>query len=295
MSQTRRDFLKYTAVAGTGIILLPTASSRGERKKASFLSKIGACTAIKNNSILADAGYSYIEESVQNFLVPLNDEATFNGKLAGFRSSRLPVTACNSFIPGKLKSTGPDAQHDEIIKYAETAFQRARITGVGIIVFGSSGSRNIPDGFPVNEGRDQFISLCKKIAPVAGKYGVTVVLEPLNKAESNIINSVAEGAEIVKAVDNRNFRLLADIFHMMRENEGPGSIIKNGDLIRHIHIAENNGRAAPGVSKEDFTPYFRALKDIGYKGLISIECSWLDIALQAGPALAELKRQIDLV
>lgn len=85
--------------------------------------------------------------------------------------------------------------------------------------------KNIPDGFPVNEGRDQFISLCKKTFPVAGKYSVTIVLEPLSKAESNIINSVAEGAETVKEVNSRNFRLLADIFHMMREKtDRPGLI-----------------------------------------------------------------------
>jgi len=295
MLRTRRDFLKYTAIAGTGFILLPASSCRDNRKNGSFLGKIGVCTDYNDNRILEDAGYSYIEESVQNFLVPLDAEAIFNGKLAKFKSSHLLIPACNSFIPGKLKSVGPAAQHDEIIKYAETAFRRAQITGIGIIVFGSSGSRNIPDGFPVQEGLDQFISLCSKIAPLAQKYQVTIALEPLNKGESNIINSVAEGAEIVNTVNHKNFRLLVDIFHMLRENESPENIIRNGDLIRHVHIAENAGREAPGVSKEDFTPYFRALKEIDYKGLLSIECNWKDISLQAGPALAELRRQLDLV
>jgi sugar phosphate isomerase/epimerase len=295
MLSTRRDFLKYTAIAGTGFIFLPFSSCRSIREKASFLGKIGVCTSYENNRILEEAGYAYIEESVQNFLIPLDDESTFNGKLEKFKSSHLLISACNSFIPGKLKSTGPDAQHEEILKYAETAFRRAQVTGIGIIVFGSSGSRNIPEGFPVQEGLDQFISLCSKIAPIAQKYQVTIALEPLNKSESNIINSVAEGAEIVRTVNHKNFRLLADIFHMQRQNEGPDSIIRNGDLIRHIHIAENAGREAPGVSKEDFTPFFRALKEIDYKGLMSIECSWKDISLQAGPALSELRRQIALV
>ena len=295
MLRTRRDFLKYTVIAGTSFILLPAYSCMRNKKNASFLGKIGVCTAYDNNRILEEAGYSYIEESVQNFLVPLDEEAAFTEKLEKFKSSHLLIPACNSFIPGKLKSTGPDAQHEEIMRYAETAFHRAQITGVGIIVFGSSGSRNIPEGFPVKEGMDQFIGLCTRMAPLAQKYQVTIALEPLNKSESNIINSVAEGAEIVQTVNHLNFRLLADIFHMLRENESPENIIKYGDLIRHVHIAENAGREAPGVSKEDFTPYFRALKEIDYKGLMSIECSWKDISLQAGPALAELRRQIALV
>jgi len=60
MLRTRRDFLKYTAIAGTGFILLPAASCMGNRKKASFLQKIGVCTGYVNNRILEEAGYSRI-------------------------------------------------------------------------------------------------------------------------------------------------------------------------------------------------------------------------------------------
>jgi sugar phosphate isomerase/epimerase len=225
------------------------------QRKSLLPRKDRVCTAYDNNRIFEEAGYSYIEESVQNFLVPLDEEAIFNDKLAKIKSSHLLIPACNSFIPGKLKSTGPDAQHDEIIRYAETAFRRAQITGIGIIVFGSSGSRNIPEGFPVKEGMDQFISLFTRIAPLAKKYQVTIALEPLNKSESNIINSVSEGAEIVQTVNHLNFRLLADIFHMRRENESPESIIKNGDLIRHVLIAENAGRAARVSAKRISFPF----------------------------------------
>lgn len=295
MSQSRRNFIRYTGLAGTGILIAPLISCRNNVRKSPFLSDIGVCTNYSNYSIIEEAGYSYIEESVQNFLVPLDDEAVFEARMELMRSSNLLIPACNSFIPGKLKCVGPDAVHEDIIKYADTAFRRAQRAGTGIIVFGSSGSRNIPDGFPRQEAMDQFIAICKKIAPVAGKYDVTIVLEPLNKSESNIVNSVAEGAEIVRTVNHKNLMLLADIFHMLRENEGPESIVKNRDLLRHTHIAENTGRSAPGVNGEDFTPYIRALKEIEYKGLLSIECSWKEMEKEASPALIELRRQIDLV
>jgi sugar phosphate isomerase/epimerase len=292
MTTSRRNFLKSSAVFGTGILICPLNPLTNPGEGGKLLKKVGVCTDFKNYQVIEEAGYSYIEESVQGFLVPLEADSVFNEKLELMKKSKLPIPAMNNFIPGKLKSVGPDAVHEEIMKYAETAFRRAKTVGVKHIVFGSGGSRRIPDGYPVETAREQFISLCKKISPVAEKFDVVIVLEPLNKKECNFINTVADGGEIVKAVNHKNFRLLADIYHMLRENESPDDIIKYGDLIRHTHIAENTGREAPGSNNEDFTSYFKALKQINYKGLMSVECNWKNLAEQAAPALKVLRTQI---
>jgi sugar phosphate isomerase/epimerase len=295
MNPTRRDFLKYSAMLGAGAIISPLRSFEIAGEASKFLSRIGVCTGISNNGIIAVAGYSYIEEGTRSFLVPAEDEAAFQAKMALLKESKLPVEACNNFIAGNLKSVGPNAVHDEILKFVEIAFRRAQTAGVKTIVFGSGGSRAIPEGFSKDEARAQFISLCKRMAPIAGKYNVVISLEPLNKGECNFINSVAEGGEIVKEVKHKNFLLLADLYHMLREQESPEVIIKNGDLLYHTHIAENKDRAAPGVNKEDFTPYFKALKKIRYKGRMSIECNWKNLGEQAAPALQEMKRQLNLI
>ena len=60
-------------------------------------------------------------------------------------------------------------------------------------------------------------------------------------------------------------------------------------------VAENARRTPPGVDGDDFTPYFRALKEIGYRGNISIECGWSDFRKQVGPAIQELQRQLKAV
>jgi sugar phosphate isomerase/epimerase len=165
---------------------------------------------------------------------------------------------------------------------------------VKIIVFGSGGSRSIPDGFSKNEATGQFVELCKQLAPLAAKQNVVVVIEPLNKKECNFINSVAEGGEIVKAVNHRNIRLLADLYHMKMDDEGPENIIRYGNLLRHVHIAEKEGRSAPGTHGEDFTPYFDALKQVKYRGAISIECKWEDMEKQAPVALRTIIEQWNL-
>ncbi len=276
------------------MLLLITGTSVYSKNKKAFLADIGICTGFDNAPKLAPLGYRYVEGSVGSFLVPDRSEEEFDQLLEQVRESPLPVIACNNFIPKSLKSTGPDAVPQDIVAYAGTALRRAQKAGVKIIVFGSGGSRNIPDGFSREAAREQFTDLCSRLAPIAAQYEVTIVLEPLNTKECNFINSVSEGGEIVEAVNHPNFRLLADLYHMKMDQEGPEPLLKYGHLIEHVHIAEKEGRTAPGVHGEDFTPYFKALKEIGYTGRISIECKWNDFDKEIDQAIETIQQQANL-
>ena len=278
------------------IVAMSCQSEWEKEKTVSRLNpKLGVCSSFKNSEILKAAGADYIEASVRRYLVPTESDEKFGEKFAAFKKSALPIYSCNGFLPGSLKSTGADAVHDEILDYSEVAFRRARQSGIKIIVFGSGGSRGIPEGFDAGRGRKQFISLLKRMGPIAKKYDVTVVIEPLNKKECNFINTVSEGTDIVRQVGHPNIKVLADFYHMMCENEGPESILKAGKDLRHCHIAELRGRTPPGVNGDDFTGYFHALKTIGYKGRISIECRWKDLNEQAPKAIETLKEQLNQV
>ena len=252
--------------------------------------KIGVCTNIQNAQKAKDAGAQFIEESVGRFLMPDKSDAEFASNLAAAKASPLPILSCNGFMPGSIKVTGPNADHEAALKWAETAFRRAQQAGISRIVFGSGGARQIPEGFSYKEATKQFVSLLKKMGPIAAKYNVIVVLEPLRSAECNFLNTVGEGVQIVKKVNHPNIQCLADIYHMMQENEGPEAILKGGKYLKHCHVAEKMDRAAPGTNGEDLTPYYNALHQIGYQGGLSIECSWKDFDKQLAPALANLKK-----
>jgi sugar phosphate isomerase/epimerase len=292
MKTSRRDFIRLTAIAGTALYIRPLDAFGLASEAGKFLDRIGISTSITNNAILAAAGYSFVEENVRGFLVPAEPDPVFESKLALLKNSKLPVQACNSFLPGNLKCVGPSPSHEEILIFAETSFRRAQMAGIKTIVFGSGGARTIPEGFSRDEAKKQFISLCKQLALSAEKYDVVISLEPLNSKECNFINSVAEGGEIVKAVNHESFRLLADIYHMLMENESATFINKYGNLLYHTHIAEKKGRTAPGVNNEDFRPYFKALKEVKYEGRMSIECSWENMEEQASSALKAMRDQI---
>ena len=251
------------------------------------------CGKLSDYPAVAGAGYDYVELTVGDFLVPGKNDSAFQVNLEQLKHLNAKIISCVNFIPANLRITGTETVHDEILAWAETAFRRAQIAGIPHIVFGSGGARRIPEGFDKQEATRQFIDLCKRMAPIAQKYGITVVIEPLNKGETNMINSLAEGAAIVNAVNHPNIRLLCDIYHMLRENEPAGEIVKYGDLLRHCHIAEKETRSAPGTVGDDFKPYFGALKQIKYSGCISIEGRWDDFAKRLAPALQYMKQQYE--
>ena len=188
--------------------------------------KIGVCTGLQNAQKAKDAGAQFIEESVGRFLVPGKSDAEFAANLATAKAAPLPILSCNGFLPGSIKVTGPEADHEAALKWAETPFRRAQQAEISFIVFGSGGARQVPEGFDHKEATKQFVKLLKKMGPIADQYNVTVVLEPLRSSECNFLNTVGEGIKIVKKVNHPNIQCLADIYHMMQEYEGPESIIK---------------------------------------------------------------------
>jgi sugar phosphate isomerase/epimerase len=277
------------------IYSLFSACSGQAREDERFSVELGVCTSVNNHELLSANGFGYIEEGVQGFLIPMEPHESFLAKLELQEQASIKVTACNSFIPGRLKSVGPDAVHAEIIAYADTAFRRAEMAGVETIVFGSGGSRRIPDGFDREEAKKQFISLLKQMGPVAARYNVFIALEPLHRGEVNFINTVAEGLDIVRQVDHPNILLLCDFYHMLKEDEPAEHIIQAADYLRHVHVAEKETRSPPGVAGDDFRPYLRALKEIGYSGGISVEARWQDFETEIPIAMKALQQQIEEV
>jgi sugar phosphate isomerase/epimerase len=289
----RRTFLKWAGFSGLGLVWCPRSNGLFSKENGNaFLDQIGVCRTLADQKILAAAGCAYVEEGVRGFLIPEEPEEKFQAKLLELKNSSLPVRACNGFLPGELKAVGPGAKHEEILAYAETAFQRAARAGVATIVWGSGESRKIPDGFSRAAAERQFTELAGKVASLAGRYGTIIALEPLNSGETNFINSLKEGGAIVEAVGHPNFKLLADIYHMLRENEAPDAIETQARHLQHCHIAEKDQRTPPGTAGDDFKPYLRALKKINYQGGMSIECRWESLEKQLPAAVDYLKKQI---
>lgn len=252
-----------------------------------------AAVDMSNDSLLHALGYRYTVENVGKNFSPLNvTDAQFEQILTRIKKLKTKIYAVNIFLPGSLKVVGPTVDENAILRYTEVVFQRCQRAGIKMIVWGSSGSRSLPEGFDPAVATAQFISIAKKIAQQASPYKITLVLENLNRTETNFITTLKEAGEIAAAVNMPNFRICADIYHMLKENE-PASVIKQvGKYIVHCDIAEKQNRTPPGTEGDDFTPYLVALKSIGYKGKIAMECRWDNLTTQLGPAREYLQTEI---
>lgn len=235
-------------------------------------------------------GLAFVEPTVKDLLCPDQDDAEFARRLEALAECPYPAPAVNCLFPGSLKTTGPDVDEEAVDRWFTTVATRAKQAGVSVIVYGSGGSRKVPDGFDPDGARGQIIGHLLRLAPIAEANDVVIVLEPLHAAECNIITSVAEGAEIVSRVDHPHVRLLADTYHMAKDGETPDNIRRAGELIVHVHAAEADGRRPVGTA-EDHRPYFAALKEGGYDGAVSIEAKWDDIDAELPTAIAGLRRQ----
>lgn len=290
---TRRNFLKSSLTSVAAVFGAPTWADSSNI--APFTLPLGVCTAYQQAAGLKALGYSFVEESVSRFLLPEEGDAIYTQNRQQLEVSSFPIRSYIYFFPGNLKSVGPELHHEAILQRADLALKRAKECGSKIIVFGSGGSRAIPEGFDRAKAKAQHIDLCQKMAPLAEKYGVTLAVEPLNRSETNFINSLAEGVEIIQAVNNPWFKLQCDIYHMLKEDEPPQEIVKYGRYIVHCHLAEKQKRTAPGVAGDDFRPYFRALKKINYQGGLSLECNWSNFNQEVRQGFAVVKKQLSEV
>ncbi len=254
---------------------------------------IGIVQNIENDSLLQRYGYRYLVESVGKLISPrtVTDEQ-FQANVLKIKNLRVPMYAFNIFIPGELKIVGPEVNESAVLTYVDKVFQRCKAAGVSRIIWGSGGSRRVPDGFDHAKAKEQFISIAKKIAAKASQYNITLALENLNSTETNFITTVEEALDIVKKVDHKNLRLCVDIYHMLKEGESPSSILKAKGYVIYCEVAEKEGRTPPGVQGDDFRPYFTALKQVGYNDKIMIECRWENVAAQGQIAFQKLQTQI---
>jgi sugar phosphate isomerase/epimerase len=130
---------------------------------------------------------------------------------------------------------------------------------------------------------DQYVEALAIVGPHAESLGMSVVIEPLVRYETHLINRLEQAVEIAKSVGSPGVGVMADFFHMnVEEADVAASITVAGRWIQHVHLADSN-RLNPGRGHTDFKPAMQALRSIGYEGTMALECKLAD-----GPPLTEL-------
>lgn len=111
----------------------------------------------------------------------------------------------------------------------------------------------------------------RQVAEYAGKLGVMLGVEPLNRFETYLLNSASDGARFVREVGHPSCRLMYDTFHANIEEKNVTAAVKScADVLVHVHISEND-RSTPGAGDIRWDETFDALKAVNYDGWMTVE------------------------
>jgi len=137
---------------------------------------------------------------------------------------------------------------------------------------------------------EKAVELLQPVIAYAKERGVGIALEPLNRYESDFILNVDEGLRMIADLDYSNVGLMLDLFHMnIEEASIEDSLLRAGDRLWHVHIADSN-RRYPGAGHTCFEPIFDTLRAMNYDGYVSAELlPWPDPDTAAQKTIEYLK------
>jgi D-psicose/D-tagatose/L-ribulose 3-epimerase len=121
------------------------------------------------------------------------------------------------------------------------------------------------------QNRANSVAAMQRLADYAAGQGININLEIVNRYETNIINTGAEGLKFLDEVDRPNAYLHLDTYHMNIEENGMAeAVLQAGDRLGFVHIGESH-RGYLGTGNVDFDTFFATLKKVGYRGPITFE------------------------
>ena len=251
--------------------------------------RFGICAGIGNLSNLERAGYDYIEPAVATVCPEQPYDEVMPPLLDLLAGSKIAAEAFNGFLPADLRITGEGVDPDRQQRYAEAAFERVAALGGSVVVFGSAGARNVPDGFSREVAFRQIHEFLERIADSAAANAVAIAIEPLPTYSCNIINSVADAVEIARQVNHPAIEVLSDFFHVTYQAQSFDETATAGGRLRHVHLASPQGQNPTETDLPILAEYFAALRRAGYDGRISLECGWANLPEQAAETLRVIR------
>jgi sugar phosphate isomerase/epimerase len=252
--------------------------------------EIGVCLAPPATELaaaLAAAGCGYYEPPMAAAVMAA-DAGSFAATADSWTVAGLPPRSANMLLPGELKVVGEHVDTGAVAGYQAEVGRRARLLGLDVLVFGSGTARRAPDGFPPEAARRQYGEALRLAARQAPE--TVIAAEHLRRAETNVVNSLADAAALVREVGEPGLGLVVDGYHLDEEDEDVGVVRDVAPLIRHVHVC-GPGRRPPAPGDEGYlAPLLRALAGIGYTGRCSIECRWTDPLTEAPAAVGTVRQ-----
>ncbi|MBA4191944.1 MAG: sugar phosphate isomerase [Planctomycetaceae bacterium] len=198
------------------------------------------------------------------------DPAELRGLLDDNGISLAAVGTGAGWVKHKLSFTAPDeTTRDKALDFVKRMIEFAAPFGAPVIIGSMQG--RFADAITKPIALRYLGNALFKLDLHAGDFETTVLYEPLNRYETNLVHTLADGVALLAGLTVQHVKLLADLYHMnIEEVNLAESLLAAGDYVGHVHFADSNRRAV-GMGHTDFVPIVKALREIGYEGYLSAE------------------------
>ena len=247
------------------------AASRSAQAKVGNI-EFGGCASAEHFDTAVGLGFDYYEMEVTE--ISQMDNAQFASLKEHVLASPIRCRAFRSLIRRfQVVGENTTSQQGEVKACLERNLDRCRQLGGRVVVWGSSQSRNVPEGFSRDTAWRQIQEFLHLLGDIARQNNLIIGIEPLRKQESNIINTAAEAMKLALEVNHPNVKMIVDFYHLRQENEDPDILRVAQKEIVHLHFANPTGRRWPHSATEDpqYQRFFSLVKETGYQGGLSIE------------------------
>lgn len=219
---------------------------------------------------VADMGYDIIEVAVED--KDLIDWTRLK-KLA--HETGLNITISGAFGPNRDVSSDDAAIRKNGFEYIVDCVRIAEAMNSPIFtgpVYSAVGKTRLVSAERKRQERDWCIGNLREVGIIARECGVTVGVEPLNRFETDMVNTAEQALSLVNEIDHPSIKISLDTFHNnIEEKSIPAAIRAIGrDLLCHVQGNESD-RGTPGTGNVDWPGIKEALTDIGYDGAVVIE------------------------
>jgi sugar phosphate isomerase/epimerase len=176
------------------------------------------------------------------------------------------------WVVRRLTLTHPDARRRaEALRFVRAIADLGGPFGASAIIGSMQGRWGGDEGVDRETARGYLADALEALGDHAAQYGVPLIYEPLNRYETNMANTVADGVALLESLATKNVVLLADLFHMnIEESDIAAALRAGGRHIGHLHFVDSNRRPA-GCGHIDYRPIAEALRAIGYDRYASAE------------------------
>ena len=208
--------------------------------------------------------------------IPVEDPTLIDDKVVkeSLAANGLEPTICIVFGDDKDLTSEDTSKYQSCFEHAERCFSLAANLEVDFVagpLYAAVGKARLAPAAEKKAEWGRAVTNLRTLSGIAKNYGLDIALEPLNRFESDLINTANDVVRLLDDINEKNMKIILDSFHMTIEEQDIRQAINTaGKRLVHVQVSENH-RGIPGSGLTPWGEFAKGLKDVKYEGALVIE------------------------